>query len=150
MQRNPTSSRIDHMGSNYENLFQVLPQEIAPAHLCERIEQAVLRERERHERTRLVVSSLTLTSSILGLVFALPALMHAANTSGFNTFASLMITDGDLVTTHFSMFGLSLLEALPGLETTVTLFLLSVFLVSLKNFVQSIFYTSFHRHVRAL
>lgn len=137
--------RIEYMGSNYERLFQALPQETVPEHLCERIQQAVLRERGRYERTRLVVSSLFGASSIAGLAFALPALMNAAATSGFGAFASLLISDNDLIVSHFSAFALSLLEALPGFEVTVTLFLFAVFLVSLQNFILGLSDFSAHR-----
>ena len=130
------------MGKSYEQLFKVIPRESVPAYLCERICEAILRERERHslygERARLIISSLSGISSLVGLMFALPALMAAATASGFSTFAGLFVSDSDLLAAHFNTFGLSLLEALPGFEVTVTLFLLAVFLVSLKNFVQSV------------
>ena len=142
MQRKSPTCRIEDMGKSYEQLFKVIPQESMPAYLCERICKAILRERERHslygERARLVISSLSGISSLVGLMFALPALMIAASATGFSTFAGLFISDSDLLVSHFSTFGLSLLEALPGFETSITLFLLAVFLVSLKNFVQSL------------
>lgn len=127
--------RIESMGNNYDRLFQALPRETVPEYLCERIYRAVLRERERYERARLVISSLFGASSLVGLVFAFPALLNAAATSGFSTFASLLISDNDLLVSHFSTFAYSLLEALPGFEVTITLFLVAVFLVSLQNFV---------------
>jgi hypothetical protein len=130
--------RIQHMGTNYEQLLQALPRETMPAYLCERICEAILHERERHERTRLVFSSLTGISSLAGLMLALPALIAASRASGFSSFASLFISDSDLIMAHFSTFGLSLLEALPGFEVTITLFLLAVFLVSLQNFVRGL------------
>ena len=124
MQQNTVILRIKAMGTNYERLFQVLPQESAPAYLCERIFEAILRERDRNsilwERSRLVFSSLTGAGSLWGLAFALPALMRASDASGFTTFASLFVSDSDLLASHFSTFALSLLEALPGLEVTVT------------------------------
>ncbi len=125
------------MGRKYEQLFEVLPQDSLPSYLCERICTAIQRERAQRslyrERTRLMVSSLTGISSLAGLMFALPALMHAAMLDNFPTIASLFISDGDLVADHFSTFMLSLIEAIPGFEVTVTLFLLAVFLVSLQN-----------------
>jgi len=126
------------MGTSYEQLFKVLPQESMPAYLCERICGAILRERERHERTRLVFSSLTGIASLAGLILSLPALVSASSASGFSTFASLFISDSDLVSAHLSTFGLTLLEALPGFEVSVTLLLLSIFLVSLQNFVRGL------------
>ncbi len=135
LHRNACVQRIEDMGNNYQRLFQVIPQETVPDYLCERIVGAVLRERERYERSRLVISSLFGASSLVGLVFALPALMAAAATSWFSTFASLLISDNDLIVSHFNSFALSLLEALPGFEVTITLLLLAVFLVSFQNFV---------------
>jgi hypothetical protein len=48
-----------------------------------------------------------------------------------------MVSDSDLVTSHFSTFGMSLLEALPGFEVTITLLLVAILLVSLRTVVQS-------------
>ena len=136
------------MGSNYERLFKVLEQNSMPTYLCERICDAILLERDQRilfrsnfrERTRLIVSSLTGASSFVGLVFALPALVKAASDTGFSTFASLFMSDGDVLANHLSSFGVSLLETLPGPETTLTLFLVAIFLVSLQNFISGLFY----------
>ncbi len=137
MQQNKLFARIRDMGTNFDRLFQALPQESQPNYLCERIYLAILSERERNsrmwERARIIISSLSSISSLVGLMFALPALIQAATESGFSTFASLFITDSDLVVNHFNSFGLSLLEALPGFEITLTLFLVAVFLVSLQT-----------------
>ena len=124
------------MGSNYKELFQALPQEPVPAYLCERILGAVQMEHARVQRVRLVISSLAGTSSLMGLVFAIPALIRAASVTGFSSFASLLVSDNDLISSHLGAFAYPLLEVLPGFEVTVTLFLLAVFLVSLRNFVR--------------
>ena len=130
------------MGTNYDRLFKVLSHDSIPTYLCERICEAIVRERERstllRERTRFITSSLSGISSLVGLMFALPALLRAADVSGFSTFAGLFMTDGDVLATHLNTFALSLVEAFPGFEVTVTLFLVAVFLVSLHNFVRSI------------
>ncbi len=126
------------MGRNYEELFRALPQEQLPTYLCERICLALERERERHARTRLVLSSLSGISSIAGLMFAIPALVRAASATGFTSYAPLLISDTDLISSHLGVFALSLLQAFPGVEVTVTLFLIAVLLVSIKNFVQGI------------
>ena len=126
------------MGSNYKELFQALPQEPVPAYLCERILDAVQTEHTRVQRVRLVISSLAGTGSLVGLVFAIPALIRAASVTGFSSFASLLVSDNDLISSHLGAFAYPLLEALPGFEVTVTLFLLAVFLVSLQNFVRGI------------
>ncbi len=136
------------MGSNYERLFKVLPQDSMPTYLCERICDAILQERDHRilsrsnfrERTRLILSSLTGASSLVGLVFALPALVSAASATGFATFAGLFMSDGDVLASHLGSFGTSLLETVPGPETMLTLFLVAVFLVSLQNFIGGLFY----------
>jgi hypothetical protein len=135
------------MGSSYERLFKVLPQNSTPAYLCERICEAILRERAQHllywstfrERSRLVLSSLTTAGSLVGLAFALPALAKAAVATGFSTFAGLALSDSDVLANHFSTFGLALLEAVPGFEVTLTLLLVAIFLVSIQNFVMVAF-----------
>jgi hypothetical protein len=124
------------MGSKFEQFFKIVPSKTPPQYLCERILLAVERERVRQARTRLAVSSLSGMSSLVGLVFALPALFRAADTTGFSTYAPLLISDSDMITTHFSTFVSPLLETLPGFEVTITLFLLAVLLVSFKNMVQ--------------
>lgn len=130
------------MGTNYERLFQVITHEPMPTYLCERICEAIVRERERSalfwERSRLITSSLSGISSLVGLMFALPALLHALITTGFSALAGLFITDSDVLAQHISTFGLSLVEALPGFEVTLTLFLVAVLLVSVQNFAKSL------------
>ena len=130
------------MGTNYERLFQVFAHEPMPTHLCERICEAIVHERERSslfwERSRFITSSLSGISSLVGLMFALPALIHAATLTGFSTFAGLFITDSDVLAQHLNTFGLSLIEALPGFEITLTLFLIAVLLVSVQNFAKSL------------
>jgi hypothetical protein len=136
------------MGSNYERLFKVLQQDSMPTYLCERICDAILQERDHRtlyrsnfrERARLILSSLTGASSLVGLVFYLPALVNAASATGFATFVGLFMSDGDVLATHLGTFGTSLLETLPGTETMMTLFLIAVFLVSLQNFIHGLFY----------
>jgi hypothetical protein len=139
MQRTPPQQRIEHMGRKIEQLFEVLPQDSLPSYLCERICLAIQREREKRslyrERARLMISSLTTAGSFVGLAFALPALMRAAEARNFSTIAGLFVSDSDVLTSHFSTFVLSLIEATPGFEVMVTLFLLAVFLVSLQNFI---------------
>ncbi|MDR3546736.1 MAG: hypothetical protein P4M11_00420 [Candidatus Pacebacteria bacterium] len=142
-------TRITAMGSNYKQLFQALPEESVPSYLCERILGAVQKEHARQQRVRLVISSLAGTGSLVGLVFAIPALIRAASVTGFSSFASLLVSDGDFITSHFGSFIYPLLEALPGFEVTVTLFLLAVFLVSLRNFVRGISTTRLFGSVHA-
>jgi hypothetical protein len=124
------------MGSKFEQFFKIVPDNTSPEYLCERILMAIERERVRQGRARLAISSLSGISSLVGLVFALPALFRAADTTGFSSYAPLMISDSDIFVSHFSTFAASLLETLPGFEVTLTLVLFAVLLVSFKNIVQ--------------
>jgi len=144
MQRNRIMNRSTAMEDTTESLFKALPRETPPSYLCERILQSVAQAHTRQRQVRLVVSSFCGASSLVALAFAVPALLSAASVTGFSSFASLLLSDNDVMISHFSSFALSLLEALPGVEVTVTLFLLAVFLVSLQNFVRSVGSSEFH------
>ena len=137
MQQNPSETRTDTMGRDYERLFQAIPRMTAPSYLCERVLGAIERERILRKQATLVVSSLSCAISALGLVLAVRAFLAAASASGFTSFASLATSDSSLIAGHFSTFTLSLLESLPTLETTAVLFVIAVFLVSLKSLVGS-------------
>jgi hypothetical protein len=132
------------MGSEYQQLFKTLVPETVPVNLCEQICQALSQERVRRERVRLVVSSLLGASSIAGLAFSIPALSHAAVATGFTSYAPLLMSDHDLVFSNLKLFLMPVLETLPGPETTLTLFLIAVFLGSVKNFACSVAYTRTH------
>ncbi len=128
------------MGRTSQQIFSPTARETVPAHLCEQICSTIARERIRRERMRLAVSSLFGTSSLAGLVFALPALMSAASASGFVSYSQLLLTDTDFAATNIRAFIIPVLEALPGVEVMITLFLIAVFLVSLRNFARSLYY----------
>ena len=138
MHRNPPDLRIEDMGSDYERLFKTLPVQIPPTYLCERVVGGIARDVSLRRRERLVLFSLSGVASGLGFLATLPLLVNAATASGFNAYASLAVSDSGIVTSHFSTFALSLLEALPGPETALALFLVSVFLVSLRNIARTL------------
>jgi hypothetical protein len=120
------------MGSQYERLFGVLPACMPSDHLCERVTDAIRLERVRSARARFVLSSLSLVLSAIGSFIAGRALIAAAYQSGFSAYASLAFSDGGIVSAHFSSFGLTLLESLPGPETAFTLALIAVLIESLR------------------
>lgn len=143
MQRNNSSPRTKGMGGEKSYISTAFVHTPVPAYLCEQICQAVQRERMRRERLRFIFSSLCGTSSLVGLVFVLPALGSAASSSGFISYFKLLLTDSDLVTGHLSIFFVPMLEALPAVQVIAALFLIAVLLVSAKNLICSIKYTSF-------
>jgi len=125
------------MGREYERLFGALPQINAPAYLCERVLDAVSRERVRLARTRLVFSSCTALLSLFGVALAGQALAAAAISSGFLSYASLLVSDSGAVWTNGQSFAYTLLESLPGVEVMFTLALLAVLIQSLRVMIAS-------------
>jgi hypothetical protein len=120
------------MGREYEWLFGALPKKSAPAYLCERVLDAIHRERVRLVRTRLVFSSCALVASLVGSVVAVRALIEAMIASGFTTYASLAVTDSGTVFTSGSSFFLTLLESLPGPEVVASLAFLAILIQSMR------------------
>jgi hypothetical protein len=125
------------MGGEYERLFGALPRLQTPVYLCERVLAAVSRERVRILRTRLVFSSCTGILSLCGIAFASSSLAGALRASGFDAYASLLVSDTDVVAHSAPSFLLSLLESLPGPEVILTLALLAVFIQSARVLVAS-------------
>lgn len=125
-------ARSSSMGREYEWLFGALPQNSAPAYLCERVFGAMTRERIRILRMRLVFSSCTGALSLGGFIIAGKALVSAMTASGFLTYASLAVTDSSAVFGSSHSFLLSLLESLPGPEVVFSLALLAVLIQSLR------------------
>ena len=120
------------MGREYERLFGALPQDSAPAYLCERVFGAIQRERMRMVRMRLVFSSCTGALSLAGFILAGKALLSAMTASGFLTYASLALSDSGTVMSTSHIYLLTLLESLPGPEVIVSLALLAVLIQSLR------------------
>lgn len=135
MQRPVLEPRIPDMHQARTLLRQAL-QEDLPAGLSIRVTNALIRIRTRQARLRYAASSLSgavCLASFAGLFISLKSFLSAASASGFTAYASLMISDSSVVSGHLSSFLAGLVEVLPSAETTITLALVSVFLVSLRS-----------------
>lgn len=111
--------------------------EHAPDRLYERVMVAVGHARTRAVRIRLAISSLLIASSGIGTAFAVRATLRAASASGFDSFASLALTDTSIIVRHAQEFLLSLVETLPGIQVALSLLGISVLLVSVRSFVRT-------------
>lgn len=124
------------MENEYRRLMQAASVQI-PAELEERVYRSLRAYRARSERMRLVWSSFAGVLAAAGLTFAIPALASAASASGFVNYLALFLSDSDLAFSHAGLFLLPVLEALPGPEATLTLFLLATLLVAGRNVIRS-------------
>lgn len=111
-------------------------REELPAGLSLRVQAALSAARIRQARMRHTLSLLSSGVSVISfasLFVSLKAFATAATASGFTAYASLLVSDSSVVSSHFMSFAEALAEALPSVETTITLALVSVFLVSLRS-----------------
>jgi hypothetical protein len=128
---------MNDMGREYERLFGALPACDAPSYLCERVIGAVLRERVRILRTRLVFSSCGVLFAFVGGLFAFSLLTAAMTASGFSAYLSLLISDSASVPALGNAYLYSLLESLPGFEVALALFFVAVLIQSLRVLIAS-------------
>jgi hypothetical protein len=84
-------------------------------------------------KTRIVIFSVGLISSIFAFIPALNLLINELNRSGFTKFFSLISSDLSFVAEYWQIFSLSLLESLPVVGLIAFFGVIFVLLVSLKN-----------------
>src|SRR5262249_29998247 len=91
----------------------------------------------------LVFSSCAVAASFAGAILAVRALVEALASSGFTAYASLIVSDHDVVFASGNTFLATLLESLPGPEVVIALAVLAVLIQSLRVFVGSLVDRSF-------
>jgi hypothetical protein len=120
------------MEYSYQKLFRSLPDLPFPKGLNERI----MRQIALLERRVIIVrrSSFALAAALFIAAFIPSALSLASefSQSGFLSYASLMISDGDIALSHLSEFVLSLVESLPLATITLVLALIFLFFGALE------------------
>lgn len=89
-------------------------------------------------RKRLFLFSITALGSVTAFVPVVNAFRIEFTQSGFGQFFSLLFSDGGWVAAHWQDFGLALLESMPAASIGAFLFMLLVFLWSLKHFIQAL------------
>ena len=106
--------------------------------LLKKILTRVHKEERLFVLRRIILFSVTLMASLLGIVPALKILLSDFSQSGFVSFFSLMFSDFSSVTSHWQSFSLILLESLPAISLAIFLAVLLTFLQSIKSLTKNI------------
>jgi hypothetical protein len=94
-------------------------------------------EEKKIAKQQLVVSALLAVASIGAIVASVKYALTAFYQSGFYSYASLLLSDPDMVLRYWREFGLALLESLPVIG--IVCFLIAVFalLMSFRSFARN-------------
>lgn len=94
----------------------------------------VVKEEGRRAKNYLLVSLITSTASIVGVVFAAQYVVQAIFQTSFYRYFSLLFSDSDIVLSYWRQFTLSLVESLPFFAVTLVLVAIVVLMVSIRVF----------------
>ena len=104
--------------------------------------EKVLKRIHREERLlvfrKIIIFSVTLAVSLIGLVPAVKILLSDSYQSGFTSFSSLIFSDFSAITAHWQSFAMILLETLPAASLALFLAVLLTFLESIKALTKNI------------
>lgn len=120
---------------NKKALFMI-PAAIPRSGLLERVLLALYTEQQQSRLWRVRVFATTALLSLAALVPVVISLVKAFATSNFDTYLSLVFTDGSVLLSYWKTIGASLIEALPVLSLAVTLALVGALLWSLRCMVR--------------
>lgn len=109
-----------------------------PSDLFEKIIKRIHRERRAVIMRKVVIFSGLLAGSIITLIPSIKMLLTDFNESGFIYFFPLLFSDFSTVLTYWQNFILIVLETLPVISLATSLFILLVFLQSLKLLTKNI------------
>ncbi|MFH1145832.1 MAG: hypothetical protein V1707_02615 [bacterium] len=101
--------------------------------LFQRVMARIVREERLHDvRRRFMLFSILLVGSLATAIPAIQWLRTELAVSGFTAFISLALSDGRELVGNWQSFGTALLESLPVASLALTLFVIFIFLQSLK------------------
>lgn len=135
MQRQEYDVRIGYMHQGMNQLHEALRSDL-PEGLSARVADALTLMRARRARMQHAVRMLSAGlsfASFAGLFFSVQAFLQAATASGFTSYASLLVSDSNVIFAHLDLFFDGLAESIPAIESTLVLALVAVFLVSLRS-----------------
>lgn len=102
--------------------------------LRENILFQIVKEEGRRAKNYLLVSFITTTASIVGVIFSAQYVMQAVYQSSFYRYLSLLISDSDIVLSYWQQFTLSLVESMPFFAVTLALVAIVILMVSIRVF----------------
>ena len=109
-----------------------------PIGLLEKILKRIHKEERLLVLRRIIIFSITLIGSLLGIVLAFKTLLSDFSQSGFMSFFSLMFSDFSTVMAHWQSFSLILLESLPAISLALFLSVVLICLQSIKVLTKNI------------
>ncbi|MFA6252313.1 MAG: hypothetical protein WCX74_02855 [Candidatus Paceibacterota bacterium] len=117
------------MENEYKKLFNNLNEAIPSNDLFEKIVIRIGKEEKLQiVKKRIILFSLFLVASSLGLIYSFLAVQDALVSSGFAQFFSLIFSDFGIVAAYWQNFAFTLLESLPVFALVVSLSMLSLVL----------------------
>ncbi len=120
------------MPDDFEKLFSQLPSPDLPEGLFGVVLAKIAARKKARIKFHLAIFALTSVISLAALVPALTSLSRGFSNSGFMEFLSLTFSDFRIVSAYWQNYVLSLLEALPVLETAIFLAILLSLIESLR------------------
>lgn len=109
-----------------------------PIGLLEKVLKRIHKEERLSVLRRIIIFSITLIGSLLGIVLAFKTLLSDFSQSGFMSFFSLMFSDFSTVMAHWQSFSLILLESLPAISLALFLSVVLICLQSIKVLTKNI------------
>jgi len=109
-----------------------------PAGLLEKIIKRIHREERILVLRRVIIFSITLLASVIGLFPTYSMLASDLSQSGFFRFLSLTFSDFSVVTAYWQSFAMILLQSLPALSLALFLAIILTFLQSIKSLTKDV------------
>lgn len=120
------------MEKDLEKVFLKAKYEEKPD-LTEHIWQNIVLRNKRNTRFKLWAFSILAIVSFSGLVPAIETLLSDLTQSGLYEYLSLALSNGNSLILYWKEFGLSIAESLPTMSITISLSLVFILFLSLKN-----------------
>ncbi len=123
------------MREDFKKLFTYLETVEPPKDLLPRLMFRYQQEQRKKifvRKLHLSLFSLVTVASAVFLVPTIKAFLASVSESGFLYFFSLLFSDFKIMAVNWQVFGLSLLESFPVLNLAILLFVVFIFLGSLK------------------
>jgi hypothetical protein len=108
-----------------------------PKELRGKILDSIMHEEIRRARIYVLAAFSTAVVSLFGVVFAFKYMIQGFYQTSFHNYFSLLFSDPDIALSYWKDLSLSLIEALPLLEITLSLVAVAILLTSLRVFVRN-------------
>lgn len=106
--------------------------------LAQNIWLTIIKREKRNTRIKLWIFASMSITSIAGLLPVVKILLNDLSQSGFYEYASLLFSDGGTILSYWKEFAFSLAESLPAMSIILSLSLIFILILSLKNFIKQI------------